>query len=435
MILSVLRWFGKNLSSLFLSIILAFAVWISAVTASDPNVERDLTQAVEIKLIGKAPELKLMGSSQTTVHLKLKAPQSIWTRIDNNPHLVSAWVDLSDLGAGEYNVPVHVKIDISPVRLVSQDPLELRLTLEPVLSETRPISLLITGKPPLGYQVETPRLSVTEVILSGPASLVTQVTKIEARLDIEGATDTVSQPVTLQPLNANDQMVSGLTLSPASVTLTQPVSLLGGYRNVIVKVVTQGNVASGYRLTNYFASPSSIIVFSADPSLVDALPGYVETTPLDLTNASDDFEALLELNLPSGISAVGDSRVLVQVSIAAIESSLTISLPIEITGLAPGWQAQVAPSTVDVILSGPVPVLNDLRPADIRVKVNLEGFEAGVHQIIPVIDFLPAKVQKISILPATVEVTIIPAPTPTPTSQITGTPTPVVTPTPGAAIP
>lgn len=421
MITSTFQWLKKNLNTLLLSLLLAIVVWVSAVTASDPNVERFLTRSVEIKLTGKAPELKLMKASTTTIRLKLKAPQSLWERLDSDSSLVSAWADLSNLGAGDHTVPVQVKIDLSPVRLISQDPLQISLTLEPVLSEMRPITLLVTGKQPLGYQVADPQLSTEEVLLSGPATLVSQVVQIQARLDIEGATDTLSQQVTLVPLDSADQPVSGLTLSPAAITVTQPISLLGGYRNVIVRVVTQGNVASGYRLTNYYASPSSIIVFSSNPALVDALPGYVETIPLDLTNAEDDFEALVELNLPEGISAVGDSRVLVQVSIAAIESSLTISLPIEVTGLAPGWQAQIAPSTVDVILAGPVPVLNDLRPEDIRVKVNLEGFEAGIHQVIPVIDFLPAQISKISILPATVEVTIILAPTPSPTPVITPT--------------
>ncbi len=422
MIASILRWLKKNLGTLLLSLILAVVVWVSAVTSSDPNEERFLTRSVEIKLTGKAPELKLMKSSNTTVRLKLKAPQSLWERLDSDPSLISAWADLSNLGAGEYTVPVQVKIDLSPVRLISQEPLEISLTLEPILSELRPVTLLITGKPPLGYQATDPQLSVSEVLLSGPASLVTQVTQIQARLDIEGMTETLTQQITLQPLNAADQPVEGLTLSPNQVSVTQPISLLGGYRNVIVKVVTQGNVANGYRLTNYFASPSSIIVFSSNPALVDALPGYVETVPLDLTDAIDDFEALLELDLPTGISVVGDSRVLVQVSIAAIESSLTISLPIEVTNLAPGLQALISPSTVDVILSGPVPVLNDLRPEDIRVKVNLEGFEIGIHQLIPVIDFLPAQIQKISILPATVEVTILLAPTSTPTPAVLSTP-------------
>ena len=96
-------------------------------------------------------------------------------------------------------------------------------------------------------------------------------------------------------------------------------------------------------------------------------------------------------------------------------------------------EAKIAPGTVDVILSGPVPVLNDLQPSDIRVIVNLENYQEGTHQVIPIVDFLPVDVQKVSILPATVEVTITVEPTATPTSfflqQSVGTLTPTLTPT------
>ena len=250
-----------------------------------------------------------------------------------------------------------------------------------------------------------------------------------ASINIEGANQTITQTVTIIPVDENGKTITGISVSPTLIVVTQPVNLLGGYRNVIVKVVTQGNVANGYRLTNYFVSPSSVIVFSSDPRLVNALPGYVETQPLDLTNADDDFEALLDLNLPDGVSVVTDSKVLVQVSIAAIESSMTISLPVEMIGLEPGLEGQIAPGTVDVIIAGPVPVLNDLKPNDIRVVVDLSGYGVGVHQVIPVINFLPNRVQKVSILPATVEVTIrnLPTATPTPAVSVTPTPSPIAT--------
>jgi YbbR domain-containing protein len=199
---------------------------------------------------------------------------------------------------------------------------------------------------------------------------------------------------------------------------------------VIVRPVSVGQVASGYRLTNIFVSPVGKIVFSSDPELVNNLPGYVETQPIDLTGKEDDFETLVELNLPSGISVVGDPKVLVQVSIAAIESSLAISLPVEVIGLAPGLEAIVAPTTIDVILSGPVPVLNTLGPADVRIVVDLSGYDEGTYQVIPVVNILPEQVEKVSMLPATVEVTITIASTPVQTATPFGTVFPPRTPTP-----
>jgi YbbR domain-containing protein len=428
MFVRFLRWIGKNLGTLLLAFLLALAVWVSAVLSADPNVERPLDRAITVEFIGKDPGLKIMGNVVNDIQLTLIAPRSVWEQLDSQPDSISVWVDLTNLGPGKYELPVQVQIHLGLVRLVKQDPEVLQIELESLVSETLPVTLVVSGKPPLGYTADNPQLDPATVTISGPVSLVTKVVEARAQINIEGAVQTITQTVSIVPLDEDGRTVTGITLSPTMVKVNQPVDLLGGYRNVIVKVVTAGNVTSGYRLTNYFVSPSSVIVFSSDPRLVNALPGYVETQVLDLTGADDDFEALLELNLPAGVSVVTDSKVLVQVSIAAIESSMTISLPVEITGLDPGLEAQVAPAIVDVIIAGPVPVLNNLKPTDVRVKVDLSDYGIGVHQLIPEVDFLPERVQKVSILPATVEVSIVSAATATPP---TGTPAvPILTPVP-----
>jgi YbbR domain-containing protein len=83
---------------------------------------------------------------------------------------------------------------------------------------------------------------------------------------------------------------------------------------------------------------------------------------------------------------------------------------------------------VDVILSGPLSILDGMNPGDIRVVVDLKDLDLGTYQLEPQVDVLPDRVQVEAILPASVEVTIIVAPTPTPTGM--PTPTSVATPQP-----
>jgi YbbR domain-containing protein len=384
---------------------------------------------VPIELIGQDPGLQIMGDVPRNVTLVLRAPSSVWTQLNNDQESVQAWVDLSNLGPGVHVVPVQVQITPRLVRLIRQDPETLSITLDPIISQVFPVNLIVQGEPSIGYQVQTPVLDPSEVTVTGPESLVSLVKEARVRVDITNETQTIITDETPLLLDEEGRIVSGLTVSPESVTITQPITLLGGYRYVIVRPVSVGQVASGYRLTNIFVSPVGKIVFSSDPELVNNLPGYVETQPIDLTGKEDDFETLVELNLPPGISVVGDPKVLVQVSIAAIESSLAISLPVEVIGLAPGLEAKVAPTTIDVILSGPVPVLNTLGPADVRVVVDLSGYDVGIYQLIPVVNILPEQVEKVSMLPATVEITITIAPTPIYTATPIGGVTPLLTPT------
>lgn len=432
--MSVLRWLAKNLATLLLAFILSLIVWISAVWSADPNEEHLLGRSIPIEIIGQAPELQVMGSPPDRVALTLKAPSSVWTLLNSDQESVRAWVDLSNLGAGQHTLPVQVQINLRLVHLVSQNPEEINVNLESLVSQAFTVTPLVVGSPPTGYQAAQPTLDPPQVTVSGPSSLVSRVKEVRVNLDISAANETISKTLSPDPLDVYGREVSGVTITPETVKITQPINLLGGYRYVIVKPVTLGQVANGYKLTNIFVTPAGLVVFSSDPQLVNDLPGYVETKSLDLTGATDDFETLVELNLPANVSVIGDPKVLVQVSIAAIESSLAVSLPVEIIGLSPGLEAIIAPTTVDIILSGPVPVLNKLGPSDLRVKVDLTGFEAGTYQVIPVVDLLPEGVQKISMMPNTLEVVInmLPTPTPTPTPEVspTPTPTPEASPTP-----
>jgi YbbR domain-containing protein len=294
--------------------------------------------------------------------------------------------------------------------------------MENIITEVFPIKVQVRGTPPTGYQAQDPSVEPLEATVVGPESLVNRVQEVRISLDISGLSDTVNRVMTPTAVDADSRVVNGITINPGTVTVTQPITLLGGYRYVIVRAVSTGQVANGYRLTNIFVTPIGVVVFSADPQQVNDLPGYIETEPLNLTGADNDFETLISLALPSGISVVGDSKVLVQVSIAAIETSLAVSFPVEVIGITPGLTAAVSPMTVDVILSGPVPILDDLVPGDVRVVIDLTGYEIGVYQLTPSVEILPEQVQRISMLPATIEVTITELPV------VTVTPTPTVVP-------
>lgn len=431
--MKLLRWLVKNLGTLLTAFILAVIVWVSAVIASDPNEEHILNRPVSIEIIGQDPNLQIMGEVTRHVTLVLRAPSSVWTQLNNDQQSVTAKVDLSNLGSGVHSVAVQVQILPHLVRLVSQDPQQITITLDSITTQVLPVNLNVTGKPPVGYQAQTPLLDPAQVTVTGPESLISKVKQARINIDITNANQTITRDVVPLLLNTEGQSVSGLTISPEAVTVTQPINLLGGYRYVIVRAISTGQVGPGYRVTNIFVTPVGVVVFSSNPELVNNLPGYVETQAIDLTGKEDDFETLVDLNLPTGVSVVGDSKVLVQISIAAIESSLAISLPVEVIGLAPGLIASSNPAVVNVILSGPVPLLNALTPTDVRVVVDVTGYEAGTYQFSPQVNILPDRVQKVSILPGMVEITIAIAPTPTPTLTPNGTSAPAQTPTPTRA--
>jgi len=90
---------------------------------------------------------------------------------------------------------------------------------------------------------------------------------------------------------------------------------------------------------------------------------------------------------------------------------------VEVVGLEPGQAARISPETVDVILSGPLPLLDSLSKDDVSVIVEMDGEELGTYQRTPRVELRIPELRVESILPGTVEVTIIRAPTPSPTPR------------------
>jgi YbbR domain-containing protein len=421
----MLRWLGRNLSTLLLAFLLAVVVWVSAVLSTDPNVEAAYPRSVDLQIVGQDPGFLQIAKIPTTVRLTLNAPQSIWDQLNGNQDSIRAWIDVSGLGEGTHLLEVKTQVRFTPVQIVKVEPAEVEVNLEPRVTRTFPVHTNVTGDPSLGYRKGELKIDPTVVMVSGPRSLADQVVAVRVALDVGGASDTVIKAVPVQVVDQNGNPVVGLTVSPPNVEMTQAISLLGGYRNVVVKVVTSGQVEDGYWLTNVSVSPPNVTVFSSDPSQVNLLPGFVETNPLDLSGLRDDVDIRATLNLPEGVSLAGEESVLVRLSIASVEGSLPITLPLEVVGLTPELRATLSPNTVDLLLTGPLPLLNNLAPGAIRVSLNLNGLTPGVHMVTPVVDLLPAEVSVASILPESIGVTIEVAPTPNPgTALPEGTPTP-----------
>jgi YbbR domain-containing protein len=432
-----LRTILRHLPTLLLALVLSVTVWISAATAADPVTQRWFGP-VNIELIGQDPGLLLISDPPSQVRVALVGLESVLDRLAVGQSPVRAIVDISGLEPGTHTVPVQVSV-ISPqlANVVEYSPQSIDIELEAIASQTFPIRLIQRGDVAVGYQAETPVLSQRTVTVTGPQSAVARVQEVRATLDLNRAVEDIERQVNLVAVDATDGAVTGVNISPSQISVRVGVSQRGGYRNVVVKVVVSGQVARGYRVTNISVFPPAVTVFSPDPRLIEALPGYVETAPLDLDNARDDINLFMPLDLPPGVSVVGqegaiaDQFVEVQVGVAAIEGSLTIEdIPVEVIGLEDGLRAAVSPPTVAVILSGPLPVLELLTAQDVRVFVDLSGEDVGTYQIVPEIEFQIEDLQVDSILPGSVEVTITLAPRIEPRLTPTPTGTPAVTPTP-----
>jgi len=409
-----MRLFAKNVRTFLLALALGISVWVSAVSAADPNEVRAYPDPIPLEVVGQDPSLLLINEIPSTVQVTLRAPRSVWESLTTRDDAVRATLDLSGLSAGNHLLPVQLTVSARPYQPVLVNPTTVSVDLESLSSQTFPLVLSLTGQAAAGYQAGDATMDLTEVAISGPESIVRRADRARVLISLDSVRESIDESLPIEIVDQENIALQGLTINPETVRVSIPIIQQGGFRDVAVKVVVQGQQAPGYRIENISVFPPVVTVFADEPELVSALPGVVETLPLDLQDRNEDISTRLSLNLPENITLVGAQTVQVQVSISPIQTSVTLlNQPIDVNGLSEGLAAQVFPQAVDVIISGPVPVLEVISSQDIKVSVDASGLEIGVYQLKPVVETLVENISVESILPETVEVVIAVPATPT----------------------
>ncbi|MCL4302028.1 MAG: hypothetical protein KJ077_40415 [Anaerolineae bacterium] len=414
----------------------------------NPPREADYPQTVPIQVIPPVPGLVTTDKLPETVRLRLLAPESSWSTL--TPSKFKATLDLSKLGEGLNEVPVQVGISDSQVKIVEQTPKDVGVNVQPEQTIALTVTTVVMDEPPLGYVNRPPIATPVTVTVTGPATLIGQVDKAVSEIFIRNAKETINRSNDVTIRNRDEQVISGLKVEPAKVQITLPIEQRFGYRDVSVSAVISGQPAPGYWVSNILVNPPRLTVVG-NPQVLGSIPGFVETTPINVSKATAAIVQSVPLNLPDGVTVVSAENesgtaggVQVTVQIAAIESGQTVQRPITQQGIDPNYVWTASPERTDVILSGPIPRLQTLQPDDVKVVVDLFGLQPGIHKVRPTV-FLPDDLRLEALLPDTVEITISlnpqltispisPIITPTP-SVPTPTPSPTITSTPTSSLP
>jgi YbbR domain-containing protein len=394
-----------DLATLLLSVVLALAVWWIAIDQENPLVVQDFGDRVPVSVLGLGENLVVVEDlSSEAVRLRLRAPRNSWQDLSLSDF--RATLDLTGLGPGQHDVPVQVKSLDPQVGILDVQRPELRVTLDTLAQKEVPVQVEMMDTTAFGYDAQDAIYRPATVTVSGPSSQVQQVTQALAEVFLRGAKSQVERMEAVTPVDGQKQPVTRVTAEPALVQVVVPVEQWPGRKEVAVRVKLEGGPADGYRLSSVKVEPSTIVL-QGDSDLLAAVPGYIETEPLALDGATSDVRLRLKLLLPEEVTSFDGDSVEATAGIMPIEGGVTISQPLVQQGLGPGLAAESALESVDVILSGPVPLLDSLSQDDVFAILDLSGLISGTHSLMPRV-VLPDGINLQSVIPELVEVVITP---------------------------
>jgi YbbR domain-containing protein len=228
--------------------------------------------------------------------------------------------------------------------------------------------------------------------------------------------------VTLAAVDENGEVIEGVTINPAQASVVVNVHPAEGSKQVVVSPTIQGRDAleeAGYFMASIEVQPEVVTISGEPDVLAEEIQGVVETAPIDISTATEDVTIQVQLELPEGIT-LQDGVQTVQVTIRIEPRTGTVTLPIEVQaeGLTPGLYAAFSPEEVQVIVTGPLPLLDVLQEGDVLVSVDLEDLGVGVHAVETEVFVVDERLEFQNPIPAIIQVTITDTPPPTPTATV-----------------
>jgi YbbR domain-containing protein len=357
--------------------------WIVSVLSAPPTeVVRDYSGRVAVERPDSLPPGYVLEGALGDVGVKLKGTDAaIANVVASDLHAV---LDLSvaDLHRSDpQEVPVHVDVATTGVRVDSIAPATISVRIEPITSRSVAVQARFANDPPTGTFAGDPAITPSEVRVSGAASHVARIAAMYATVRFGDAVNDLVVSVQPTAVDAGGATIEGLTVDPAVVQLTVPVLPTATTRTVPVVPAVRGSVAPGYWITRVTSDPTVVTVRgeSAALSAID----QVTTAVIDVSGLGADTTFQVALLLPAeGTSLVKAAQATVTVSVAPLTGTRSFPvIAVQASGLGSGFVAEFDPPSISVVLAGSIPALSGATAGQIVVTVDATGKGAGTYPV------------------------------------------------------
>lgn len=397
-------------------------VWATVIRTVPPP---EVTETFDGRIPVERPEVPpgfVLRAQLGDTGVRLRGPENAVRAIGQQQ--LRATLDLTGLAPGPdpQEAPVRVSVADDRVLVVEVLPATVPVRLERRTERTLAVQSRLANDPPAGFQAAPATFRPQEVTVSGPESAVAMVVAVLATVRFGDDPVDLAQDVRPVPVDAGGQVVEGVAVDPVAVRVTIPVQSSATTRTVPILWQLRGDVATGYWISRVTTDPI-VATVSGDRGAVAAVE-LIETGVVDVGGLTAGRTFVAPLLVPPGVKILGQQEVTVAVTVVALIGTRPFPLvAIQALNLGPDLSAAFDPRSVDVIVSGTVPVLNALASDAVTAVVDVSGRGPGTYTL-DVSVRAPGGVSVQSLQPLRATVTIRstrPPPTPTPTPS----PTPV----------
>lgn len=376
LILNFFNGIKKNYKTLILAFIVACALWIVISVLTFDTISNRISG---IDVFTKPTDYMTQNNLRITSELKDKVTIQIegkrYDISDLNADDFTAEVDLSSVrSAGTYTLPLIVTSKSNRSLSINDiQPEQVIVTLDEIISKEFPIVGTADINLPPDYYLDTITTSPATVTLTGSASVIEKVTRVEAQSTRHGSiSESMQTGSVISVYGANGVITEGITPSTDSVMVN--ISIFKTKELPLKFSIV--NVPQNFDLDSlkYEIYPQTIKVASPDDS-IDNIP-ELDLGSINLSDISLDSTSYLTISLPEGYNNLsGNNRVQINWNTKTY-NKLDFYVPAEnitIINSPDNFDVSLVTNTLQVTVIGPSSRISEITAADITVTANLLG--------------------------------------------------------------
>ena len=304
------RILNSNKVILIISILAALALWMAVISEQNPMTDTTFAD-VKISRVNahgiEDNELKIISVSSETCDVKVSGRFSEVSSIILSD--ISLKADFSEITSkGVYTIPVKADVRRNGVEVELVTPDTITVEVDFIHQNDFAVEAEVTGNPAGQYLYTAGSCKVTpaKIRIEGPTDHVDRVDRVVIRVDISGASDSVSAQYAPILLDKDGKIIKDNTLKLEH-------DQIWAYAPILTKRILPVSIEFGEQTEtediskfNYEANPTTVAVYGEKATLDKMVDEYgnprVPTEPLNL-NDPEQNSMRLKLDLPEGVTA------------------------------------------------------------------------------------------------------------------------------------
>lgn len=373
----------NKFTSILLSVVIAFGIWLYVITSVSPNSEDtyyNIPVVMEGESILNERGLMITSTSTTTVSLHLAGTRADLSKI--NPGNITVKADLSKIYEPGQKIKLEYDIDypgdVPKNAFEELSRSEIYVNVEKRVNKEVQVEVQYVGTRSEDYLYDTENalLDYETVNVIGPASVADLIDRAVISVDLTDKVESLSESYryTLCDKEGNPVDAAEITTNVDAVRLELRIQRIKELK-LEANVVYGGGATD--QNTTVEVTPSTIRVSGSD-AVLDELGDTLTITTVDLSTIEKNTEMPFTINLPEGVTnQTGVSEATVSIRFNGLNSREYTVENIRSINVPDGMEVEIISANLLVKVRGPAGEISKLTGEDIFVTVDFANAVAG----------------------------------------------------------